>query len=393
MKTLYMIGDIGIDFRTQDVKDALEGSDEPIEVFISSGGGNVDEAIAMKTLFKMYKGEKTAYIMGLAASAMTGILLAFDKVYADSEAWYMIHNIQGGVQGDINDVESYLTQMRGFNNQIIEGYSKQTGIAPEEIKSMMDVTTYMKSDEAARLGFITGVVDLSSKGKQIENRSGEFKKTFDKLAASVVKEDVKTSIEKTTKTIKGKSMKYNSLLNLASEASEDQRFGAIQALKNSFADLENKLTKKTSEIESLTAKKSELENSVTTLTATVSAIESEKQLLNMVNKAGVQLSDTQKVEVKKRLAVINSITEDEELKNSFEKDLVEYIKTNGVKTDEEHSGGGKRPTNDKKDDMSYEDKVLHEFEKLDEDKSLSFEQKLAKAKEIVNAEIEEDNDE
>src|SRR5699024_12226091 len=66
-------------------------TDEPVELIINSGGGDVFSASEIYTELRSYKGEVNARIVGVAASAATVISSACSKVTMSPTASYMIH--------------------------------------------------------------------------------------------------------------------------------------------------------------------------------------------------------------------------------------------------------------------------------------------------------------
>ncbi|HRA42327.1 MAG TPA: ATP-dependent Clp protease proteolytic subunit [Gammaproteobacteria bacterium] len=126
-------------------------------VYINSGGGLVTDAMAIHDLLKdlQSKGKKVNTIgRGIIASAATYILMAGDNATMSKNSWLMIHNVSGGVWGDVNTVESYATTLRKFNDSARDFYARTTGMRKEDITKMMNAETWMTADEAKEKGFI-----------------------------------------------------------------------------------------------------------------------------------------------------------------------------------------------------------------------------------------------
>ncbi len=126
-------------------------------VYINSGGGIVTDAMAIHDLLKdiQTKGKTVNTIgRGIVASAATYILMAGGNPRMSKNSWFMIHNVSGGVWGDVNLVESYASTLRKFNNRSRDFYSEFTGMRKEDITKMMDAETWMNADEAKQKGFI-----------------------------------------------------------------------------------------------------------------------------------------------------------------------------------------------------------------------------------------------
>jgi hypothetical protein len=126
-------------------------------VYINSGGGIVTDAMAIHDLLKdiQNKGKTVNTIgRGIIASAATYILMAGNNCRMSKNSWFMIHNVGGGVWGDVNMVESYAATLRKFNDRSRDFYVEATGLRKEDITKMMNSETWMTADEAKEKGFI-----------------------------------------------------------------------------------------------------------------------------------------------------------------------------------------------------------------------------------------------
>ena len=75
------------------VKDALKGikDEQPIDVYICSLGGDVNEALKIRQIFLERKGKVTAYIYGFTASAATIIATGADEIVQSAAALQLVH--------------------------------------------------------------------------------------------------------------------------------------------------------------------------------------------------------------------------------------------------------------------------------------------------------------
>lgn len=129
-------------------------------IFINSYGGHVGDAMAMHDLLvDMQNNGKTVntHGRGIIASAATYVLMAGKNAEMSKNSWFMIHNVSGGVYGDVNIVENYARSLRKFNDATRDFYATATGIAKENITKMMNAETWMTADEAKEKGFIKNV--------------------------------------------------------------------------------------------------------------------------------------------------------------------------------------------------------------------------------------------
>lgn len=134
------------------------GSENPVEVRINSGGGDMFEGIAIYNLLKEHKGEVTVKVLGLAASAASIIAMAGDVRKIDPSSFFMIHNAWVTARGDRNDFISVSEYLAPFDAAMAEVYKNKTGLDLEEIVGYMNKETWFNGDEALEKGFATDLL-------------------------------------------------------------------------------------------------------------------------------------------------------------------------------------------------------------------------------------------
>ena len=145
---------IGIEATSpQKVITSLPQSNEDIEVYINSGGGDVFAGSEIFTALKEYKGNVTVKVVGLAASAASVIAMAGDKVLMSPTAQLMIHNVSTTAGGDYRTFEHTAEILKSANQSIANAYKTRTGKSDEELKSLMDVETWFNAQSAIEHGF------------------------------------------------------------------------------------------------------------------------------------------------------------------------------------------------------------------------------------------------
>lgn len=135
-----------------------------VNVNTNSMGGSVIEAFAMKDYFDslVVNGIKVNKIcMGLAASAAT-LFISGKGSSISKNSWYMIHNVSGGIYGNVNEIENYYVTIRDFNNQILSHYESVTGLSKSALEAMMNNETWITGEDAVKLGFVESLIDSSS---------------------------------------------------------------------------------------------------------------------------------------------------------------------------------------------------------------------------------------
>lgn len=167
MKTISISGAIGWDVSPADIRRAIAEADgsEPLDVQISSPGGFVTDGLEIYNLIRAYPGPKTTHLMGLAASMASYIALAGDKVTAEANAVYMIHNALGGAMGNHNDLRRAADVFEGFSIMLARAYAAKTGKPLAEIRALMDAETWYFGAEAKEAGFVDEVIGEPAEDK------------------------------------------------------------------------------------------------------------------------------------------------------------------------------------------------------------------------------------
>ncbi len=131
--------------------------------YINTPGGSLFDANEIYNQLVAFPGRKTCVLGALVASAGTTIACAFsDGIEMAANGQYMIHNPCVYVDGDDKALNAALQMYANVRASAIAIYVKRTGLTPEEVGTMMDVTTWMTAEVAKAKGFVTGIVGEDS---------------------------------------------------------------------------------------------------------------------------------------------------------------------------------------------------------------------------------------
>jgi len=151
-KWIYDIFDIEAT-SPKDVTNVLQNANgEDIELTINSPGGDVFSASEIYTELMDYEGEVQSRIVGVAASAASVIAMA-GKIKMSPTAQMMIHNAWTVAIGDRNDMEGVSEFLKTVDRSIANAYEKKTGMAEQDLLSLMDKETWMDAEKAKENGF------------------------------------------------------------------------------------------------------------------------------------------------------------------------------------------------------------------------------------------------
>ena len=119
----------GDGFTSRDVLDALaeHGRDNPITVRINSGGGYVDDGVAIYNALSAHKGKVTVIVDALAASSASVIAMAGEERIMRKGAMLMIHDPSGVVWGTAEDMAKAVRMLEKHAENLAGIYADVTG--------------------------------------------------------------------------------------------------------------------------------------------------------------------------------------------------------------------------------------------------------------------------
>ncbi|WP_404427296.1 Clp protease ClpP [Ureibacillus chungkukjangi] len=139
------------------IERAIRNQDNELVMWINSGGGSVYDAAEIYTALRSFSGKVKSKIVGLAASAASVISMA-GETEMSPVAQIMIHNALTRAEGDYQEMDDTSDFLKKVNQTIINAYKAKTNKSDDELKQMMDKTTWMTAQEAKEHGFIDSIM-------------------------------------------------------------------------------------------------------------------------------------------------------------------------------------------------------------------------------------------
>lgn len=161
MKTIYLSGTVGYEITADKIREQVDfASREKLRIIVNSYGGYVSDAFEIYNLLQTYKGEIEAVIMGVAASAMSYIIMAADKISAFKNSIFMAHRVQGVALGTADDMAREAGIMGAMDSVIAEAYTRRMKGTREDIMAQMGNEIWLIGWEAlTEAGIIDNVID------------------------------------------------------------------------------------------------------------------------------------------------------------------------------------------------------------------------------------------
>lgn len=147
---------------------------ENIEVWLSSPGGSMDAAFAMRALLADYPGQVTINTCGVVASAATLLLCIPDAhVTAQRGSVFMIHTASMGVHGNATELRKGAEVLDVCDDEITQVYKLRLKCGDDELRDMLESEKWMRPEEAQKLGLIDDIAQATSGGYVAEPQNPE----------------------------------------------------------------------------------------------------------------------------------------------------------------------------------------------------------------------------
>lgn len=135
-----------------------ESTERPIELWISSPGGEVSSGLSIHDVMRHVEAPVYTICSGTAASMGAFLLAAGDKRYATQNSRVMIHQPLGGTQGQVSDIKIQAEEIEKLRNLLESYLSEYTGQPYEKINTDCERDFHMNAQESKDYGIIDDVI-------------------------------------------------------------------------------------------------------------------------------------------------------------------------------------------------------------------------------------------
>lgn len=165
----YLTGIVGEQITLQNVIDIVDSGES--ELMLTTDGGNFFEGVAIRDYLKQTNKIKSIGCLGMVASAGTLIMQGVQDRWATPSSKFLIHGVQGGAQGNANEVQLVADDLRRLTNDEALNYSLISGKSIEDINKIMDEERILYADEALSLNLINRISKLENFMSKKEDQS------------------------------------------------------------------------------------------------------------------------------------------------------------------------------------------------------------------------------
>jgi len=140
----------------------MDNPEQDIHLYINSPGGSVTAGLGIYDIMQFVKCDVRTYCTGLAASMGSLLLMAGakGKRYVLPHSRVMIHQplIQGGLSGQVTDIEIHARELVDTKMRLLKIYEKHSGQTVEKLARDMERDTFMSAEKAVEYGLADSVV-------------------------------------------------------------------------------------------------------------------------------------------------------------------------------------------------------------------------------------------
>jgi ATP-dependent protease ClpP protease subunit/vacuolar-type H+-ATPase subunit H len=137
----------------------------PLDLWVSSPGGSLDAAMAMRAMLAEYAGPITIHTAGRVASAATLLLCVPQaRVIAHRGSIFMVHKAGMVSEGNADEMRKSADILDVCDDEIIKVYQIRLKCGEDELRDMMRAETWMRPEEAQAMGLVDEISAATSGG-------------------------------------------------------------------------------------------------------------------------------------------------------------------------------------------------------------------------------------
>lgn len=172
---IYLYGDVGEwdEVNSYNFRCSLSNIEDtkPINIHISSYGGEVAEGLAIGALIKQHKGKTVAIIDSWACSIASIIACSCDEIEMYSSSMLMIHNALCGIVGNAKDLREQADVLDKITESLKTVYLSKANenLTLEKLTELMNNETWLNAEECSEYGLCDRVIGLNNMTAKLDD--------------------------------------------------------------------------------------------------------------------------------------------------------------------------------------------------------------------------------
>ena len=162
---VYLYGDVGAweNVNVADFKAQLESvdSEKPLNIHISSYGGEVNEGLTIASIIKQHKGKTKAIIDSWACSIASIIACSCDELEMYPSSMLMIHNALCCAYGNAKELREQADVLDKISNSLKTVYLEKSNgkLDIDKITELMDAESWLSAQECLEYGLCDKIIN------------------------------------------------------------------------------------------------------------------------------------------------------------------------------------------------------------------------------------------
>jgi ATP-dependent Clp protease protease subunit len=130
----------------------------PIELYISSDGGEVFSAFSAVDRIKNSRVPVHSYVEGIAASAATLLSVVAYKRFIRKNSFMLIHQVSGGLWGNFAQFKDEMYNLELLMKFIKDIYLTHTKFTEEELDNLLNHDIYLNAEQCLEKGLVDFII-------------------------------------------------------------------------------------------------------------------------------------------------------------------------------------------------------------------------------------------
>ena len=137
---------------------------KPIDLYISTYGGNADDMFAIYDVMNMAKAKCEIHTIGIGKVMSAGVLLLANgtvgKRKVGKNCRVMIHSCNAGSVGDIHNLKNEMSAIQHQQDQYINALVQASSMTKRQLNRLLDrkVNVYLTAEEAIEYGIADEII-------------------------------------------------------------------------------------------------------------------------------------------------------------------------------------------------------------------------------------------
>ena len=136
----------------------------PVDMYISTGGGNVAEMFAIYDMVRMIRNDCPIHTFGIGKVMSAGVLLLAAGTHGErrigKHCRIMLHRVLTGESGSLHNIHASVKEAEIMEHMMFEALVEETNLTMKQVKKIVakNLDAYFSAEEAVEMGIADIIV-------------------------------------------------------------------------------------------------------------------------------------------------------------------------------------------------------------------------------------------